>query len=99
MSVEHKTHTEILGKNPLPISLLTFYRSRSVIGSFLYYKYSFQINFSPFPVKLASHNSIEKRDDNLGSNIRYKKSKRKDREKLRKLELDSKKKKEKGIKD
>lgn len=72
MSVEHKTHTEILGKNPLPILLLTFYRGRSVIGSCLYYKYSFQINFQFFFVKLASHNSIEKRDDNLGSNIRYK---------------------------
>ena len=74
MSVEHKTHTEILGKNPLPILLLTFYWSRSESAP-AYYKYSFQIDFSPFPVKLASHNSIENRDDNLGSNIRYKKSK------------------------
>ena len=43
----------ILVKNPLLISLSTYY--------------SLKIQFCPFPKKLASHNSMQKKDDKVGN--------------------------------
>ena len=57
--VTHRKPTYISGSNPLPVSLFTYY--------------SFQIKFSSFPGKLASRNSMGKKDDTVKNTIAYRK--------------------------
>ena len=66
----------MLGKNPLPISLFTYY--------------SLKIKFVPFQKKLASHNSMEKKDDKVGKKTAYKRERqRRKRERVKKIKIDS----------
>ena len=65
----------MLGKNPLPISLFTYY--------------SLKIKFVPFQKKLASHNSMEKKDDKVGNKTAYKRERQRRKiEREKKIKID-----------
>ena len=69
----------MLGKNPLPISLFTYYSSK--------------IKLVPFQKKLASHNSMQKKDDKVGNKTVYKRERqRRKTERVKKIKIDSQKK-------
>ena len=62
-------------KNPLPISLFTYY--------------SLKIEFVPFQKKLASHNSMQKKDDKEGNKTAYKRERqRRKGERVKKIKID-----------
>ena len=59
----------ILGKNPLPVSLLTYYSLYWLI--------------CPFPKRLASHNSIQNKDDKVGNKTANKQERQRKKKRAR----------------
>ena len=59
-------------------------------ANFAHHLLFFPKNIFPYPRRLASHNSMVKKDDKIGNNSRYRKGKeRKDRDQERRIEIDS----------
>jgi len=67
----NKKPSNILGKNPLPISTIQLLLLVDYI-------------ISPFPQKLASHNSMQKKNDKVGNKSEYKKEMKKGEKRVRK---------------
>ena len=59
-------------------------------ANFAHHLLFFPKNIFPYPRRLASHNSMVKKDDKMGNKSRYRKGKeRKDRDQERRIEIDS----------
>ena len=52
--------------SPIPGGRLTFWGTENPLSISVFTYYSFQIKLSSFPGKLASRNSIGKKDDKVG---------------------------------